>query len=119
MKTLTTFHKYRLLKINRLHIISTYYFYICSKRLFKVRFIMSTEELLETVLRGEGLEVTELHLVPEQKKPVTRTNTCFAVCAVIFNSKVMSQLLYSANITSKTSYEIILPNNYFLKLDKP
>lgn len=55
---------------------------------------------MERVLRGEGLEVTELHLVPEQKKPqpVTRTNTCFAVCAVIFNSNVMSQLLYSANI---------------------
>ncbi|CAM4714468.1 unnamed protein product [Leuciscus chuanchicus] len=48
---------------------------------------MSTEELVERVLRGEGLEVTELHLVSEQKKPVTRTNTCFAVCAVIFNSK--------------------------------
>lgn len=69
--------------------------------------------MVERVLRGEGLEVTELHLVPEQKKPqpVTRTNTCFAVCAVIFNSNVMSQLLYSANITSKTSYEIILTNN--------
>uniref|UniRef100_A0A673L2Z1 Nudix hydrolase domain-containing protein n=1 Tax=Sinocyclocheilus rhinocerous TaxID=307959 RepID=A0A673L2Z1_9TELE len=42
------------------------------------------------LLKGEGLEVTELYFAPEQKKPVTRKNTCFAVCALIFNSKVMS-----------------------------
>ncbi|KAL1269422.1 hypothetical protein QQF64_031711 [Cirrhinus molitorella] len=48
---------------------------------------MSLEETVERVLKGEGLEVTELHLAPEQTKPVTRKNTCFAVCAVIFNSK--------------------------------
>ncbi|KAF4109708.1 hypothetical protein G5714_008960 [Onychostoma macrolepis] len=48
---------------------------------------MSLEEMAERLLKGEGLEVTELHFAPEQKKPVTRKNTCFAVCAVIFNSK--------------------------------
>lgn len=72
---------------------------------------MSLEETAERLLKGEGLEVTELHFSPEQKKPVTRKNTCFAVCAVIFNSKVMSKFLHSAYFTWKTSYEIILPNN--------
>ncbi|XP_016429594.1 8-oxo-dGDP phosphatase NUDT18-like [Sinocyclocheilus rhinocerous] len=48
---------------------------------------MSLEDTVEMLLKGEGLEVTELHFAPEQKKPVTRKNTCFAVCAVIFNSK--------------------------------
>ncbi len=52
---------------------------------------MSLEETVERLLKGEGLEVTELHFAPEQK-PVTRKNTCFAVCAVIFNSKVMSKM---------------------------
>ncbi len=51
---------------------------------------MSLEETVERLLKGEGLE-TELHFASEQK-PVTRKNTCFAVCAVIFNSKVISKM---------------------------
>ncbi len=71
---------------------------------------MSLEETVERLLKGEGLEVTELHFAPEQK-PVTRKNTCFAVCAVIFNSKVMSKMLHSAYFTRRTPYENIFPNN--------
>lgn len=74
---------------------------------------MSLEEKVETLLKGEGLEVTELHFAPEEKKPVTRKNACFAVCAVIFNSKVRSKSIHSAYLAWKTSYEIIIPKKKF------
>ncbi|KAK2898928.1 hypothetical protein QQF64_031710 [Cirrhinus molitorella] len=46
------------------------------------------EENLETILKGEGLEVGEFNSVPEEVKPVTlRKSVCYIVSAVIFNSK--------------------------------
>ncbi|XP_043103507.1 8-oxo-dGDP phosphatase NUDT18-like isoform X2 [Puntigrus tetrazona] len=48
---------------------------------------LSLEDKVERLLKGEGLEVTELHFAPEPRQPVTRKNTSFAVCAVIFNSR--------------------------------
>lgn len=47
------------------------------------------EETLETILKGEGLEMREFDAVPEQVKPVTlRKSVCYIVSGVIFNSKV-------------------------------
>ncbi|XP_018926764.1 8-oxo-dGDP phosphatase NUDT18-like [Cyprinus carpio] len=46
------------------------------------------EETLETILKGEGLEMREFDAVPEQVKPVTlRKSVCYIVSGVIFNSK--------------------------------
>uniref|UniRef100_A0A8C2L438 8-oxo-dGDP phosphatase NUDT18 n=1 Tax=Cyprinus carpio TaxID=7962 RepID=A0A8C2L438_CYPCA len=46
------------------------------------------EETLETILKGEGLEIREFDAVPEQVKPVTlRKSVCYIVSGVIFNSK--------------------------------
>ncbi|XP_051525850.1 8-oxo-dGDP phosphatase NUDT18 isoform X4 [Myxocyprinus asiaticus] len=45
------------------------------------------EGMVEKMLKGEGLEVTEFHSLPEHMDVVSRRNVCLSVCAVIFNSK--------------------------------
>ncbi|XP_062310785.1 8-oxo-dGDP phosphatase NUDT18 [Osmerus eperlanus] len=49
---------------------------------------MSVDEELETILNGEGLEVTEFDSAPDKVKPVVlRKTVTYIVSAVIFNSK--------------------------------
>ena len=50
---------------------------------------MSLDEEVETILNGEGLEVTEFDSAPDKVKPVVlRKTVTYIVSALIFNSKV-------------------------------